>query len=75
VSALQRGVSNPTASYLANHSAARELGSNDQRELGSNDQRELGSNDQREADNFAKLIWRQGEEGAEKALEGHPRER
>jgi len=59
VSALQRGVSNPTASYLANHSAAREL----------------GSNDQREADNFAKLIWRQGEEGAEKALEGHPRER
>jgi len=67
VSALQRGVSNPTASYLANHSAARELGSNDQREL--------GSNDQREADNFAKLIWRQGEEGAEKALEGHPRER
>ena len=67
MSALQRGVSNPTASYLANHSAARELGSNDQREL--------GSNDQREADNFAKLIWRQGEEGAEKALEGHPRER
>ena len=67
MSALQRGVSNPTASYLANHSAARELGSNDQRKL--------GSNDQREADNFAKLIWRQGEEGAEKALEGHPRER
>jgi len=61
VSALQIGVSNPAAYYPANNSTARKL----------------DNNDQREADDFAKLIWRQGEEIGhwvmEKASEDPPR--
>jgi len=54
VLALQIGVSNPIAYYPANNSIARKL----------------DNNDQSEADDFAKLIWRQGEERASGDEEG-----
>jgi len=53
VSALQRGVSNSTASNPANNSAACAL----------------DNNDQHEADDFTKLIWHQGEEGGHQGME------
>ena len=53
VSALQIGVSSPTAYYPANSSTARRL----------------DNNDQSEADDFAKLIWRQGEEIGHRVME------
>jgi len=56
VSALQIGVSNPNAYYPANNSTARKL----------------DNNDQREADDFAKLIWRQGEEIGHRVMERIP---